>query len=132
MGKKRRFIVHNTRSANEIDIHVGQRLRLARVLRGLSQDELGKKVGVTFQQIQKYERGANRVSAGRLVALAKALELEILFFFQDLEDADTTAQRTLSASGLTDEDFDIMDALTKIGNPKLKRTLVKLIAEIAQ
>ncbi len=123
--------MQNTRSANEIDIHVGQRLRLARILRGLSQDELGKKVGVTFQQIQKYERGANRVSAGRLVALAKALELEILFFFQDLDGAQTGQQRALPINALSDEDFDIMDALTKIDNSKIKRTLVRLIAEIA-
>lgn len=121
----------NTRSANEIDIHVGQRLRLARILRGLSQDELGKTVGVTFQQIQKYERGANRVSAGRLVALAKALDLEILFFFQDLDEAETKTERSLSISELTDEDIDVVDALTKIDNPKLKKTLIKLISELA-
>lgn len=123
--------MQNTRSANEIDIHVGQRLRLARVLRGLSQDELGKKVGVTFQQIQKYERGANRVSAGRLVALAKALDLEILFFFQDLEQAQGGSDRTLPLSELSDEDIDVVDALTKIANPKLKKTLLKLISELA-
>ena len=124
--------MHNTRSANEIDVHVGQRLRLARILRGLSQDELGKKVGVTFQQIQKYERGANRVSAGRLVALAKALELDILFFFQDLEQAQTGTERALPLSDLTDEDIDVVDALTKIENPRLKKTLLKLISELAE
>lgn len=123
--------MHNSRSANEIDIHVGQRLRLARILRGLSQDELGKEVGVTFQQIQKYERGTNRVSAGRLVALAKALDLEILFFFQDLEDVQTADQKALPLHALSEEDFDIVDALTKIDNSKLKRTLIKLISEIA-
>jgi len=123
--------VHNSRSANEIDIHVGQRLRLARILRGLSQDELGKEVGVTFQQIQKYERGTNRVSAGRLVALAKALELEILFFFQDLDDAQAGDQKALPLYALSEEDFEIVDALTKIDNSKLKRTLIRLISEIA-
>jgi len=123
--------VQNSRSANEIDIHVGQRLRLARILRGLSQDELGKEVGVTFQQIQKYERGTNRVSAGRLVALAKALDLEILFFFQDLDDVQQSSQRALPLAALSEEDFDIVDALTKIDNSKLKRTLIKLISEIS-
>ena len=123
--------MHNSRSANEIDIHVGQRLRLARILRGLSQDELGKEVGVTFQQIQKYERGTNRVSAGRLVALAKALELEILFFFQDLDDAQAGDQKALPLYALSEEDFEIVDALTKIDNSKLKRTLIRLISEIA-
>lgn len=121
----------NSRSANEIDIHVGQRLRLARILRGLSQDELGKEVGVTFQQIQKYERGTNRVSAGRLVALAKALDLEILFFFQDLDDVQQSSQKALPLAALSEEDFDIVDALTKIDNSKLKRTLIKLISEIS-
>ena len=98
----------------------------------MSQDELGKKVGVTFQQIQKYERGANRVSAGRLVALAKALELEILFFFQDLDESHSSTQRALPLSALSDEDFDVVDALTRIDNPKLKRMLVKLISEMAE
>ena len=123
----------NSRSANEIDIHVGQRLRLARTLRGLSQDDLGKKVGVTFQQIQKYERGTNRVSAGRLVALAKGLDLEILYFFQDMDDVVPATEHTAVPLRIfSDEDFEIVDALAKIGNPKLKRTLIKLISEIAE
>ena len=87
---------------------------------------------MTFQQIQKYERGANRVSAGRLVALAKALDLDILFFFQDLEQAQTGSEKSLPLSDLTDEDIDVVDALTKIGNSRLKKTLLKLISELAE
>ena len=69
---------------NEIDAHVGRRIRERRWLLGLSQDKLGKLVGLKFQQIQKYETGASRVSAGRLYALGAALDVPISFFFDDL------------------------------------------------
>ncbi|ACI98091.1 MULTISPECIES: helix-turn-helix domain-containing protein [Rhodospirillales] len=69
---------------NPIDIHVGQRLRLRRTLLGLSQETLGEAVGITFQQLQKYERGANRISASRLFNLSQVLGVPVTFFFEDL------------------------------------------------
>ncbi|MCI0430134.1 MAG: helix-turn-helix transcriptional regulator [Rhodospirillales bacterium] len=66
------------------DLHVGQRLRLRRTLLGLSQGELGRRVGLTFQQIQKYERGANRIGASRLVDLAAALGVAPAWFFEEI------------------------------------------------
>jgi transcriptional regulator with XRE-family HTH domain len=69
---------------NPIDVHVGSRVRLRRMLMGISQEKLGQKIGLTFQQVQKYERGANRISAGRLFDLSLVLDVPISFFFDDL------------------------------------------------
>lgn len=71
---------------NPVDIHVGQRLRLRRTLLGMSQEKLGKEIGLTFQQVQKYERGANRIGASRLFDCARVLDVPISFFFDDLSD----------------------------------------------
>ncbi|AVM74531.1 helix-turn-helix domain-containing protein [Magnetospirillum gryphiswaldense] len=67
-----------------IDTHVGARLRLRRTLMGLSQTELAKSVGLTFQQVQKYESGANRISASRLYHISEALDVPVSFFFDDM------------------------------------------------
>lgn len=69
---------------NPIDVHVGARLRLRRTLLGLSQEKLGDAVGITFQQLQKYERGSNRISASRLFNLAQVLQVSVAFFFDDM------------------------------------------------
>ncbi|CCG40601.1 helix-turn-helix domain-containing protein [Magnetospirillum molischianum] len=71
---------------NPIDVHVGARMRLRRTLLGLSQEKLGELIGLTFQQIQKYERGANRVSCSRLFDLSRALEIPISYFFEDMTE----------------------------------------------
>ena len=69
---------------NPIDIHVGQRLRNRRTLLGMSQTDLGDAIGLTFQQVQKYERGANRVSGSRLFDLSRVLDVPIAWFFEDI------------------------------------------------
>ena len=68
---------------NPIDIHVGSRVRLKRTMMGLSQEKLGESLGVTFQQVQKYEKGANRIGASRLQQIAAILKTPISFFFED-------------------------------------------------
>lgn len=75
------------REPDAIDVHVGKRLRLRRMLLNMTQEQLASVVGVAFQQIQKYERGANRVSASRLYDIARALAVDVSFFFEDLDDA---------------------------------------------
>ena len=72
-----------TRRSNSIDIHVGRRIRVRRIEKRLSQTELGNSVGVTFQQVQKYEKGVNRVGAGRLRQISDTLEVPISWFFED-------------------------------------------------
>ncbi len=69
-----------------IDVHVGGRVRLRRTLMGLSQERLGEALGLTFQQVQKYERGVNRIGASRLFDLARVLDVPIGFFFDDMPD----------------------------------------------
>ncbi len=69
---------------NPIDVHVGNRVRMRRMLVGMSQEKLGAQLGLTFQQIQKYEKGANRISASRLYQISQILGVPVQFFFEDL------------------------------------------------
>jgi transcriptional regulator with XRE-family HTH domain len=75
---------------NPIDVHVGTRVRLRRTLLGMSQEKLGDALGLTFQQVQKYERGANRIGASRLYDLSRVLDVPVSFFFDDIK-AETLA-----------------------------------------
>lgn len=92
-------------AAGPVDVHVGNRIRLRRTLMGLSQEKLGEALGLTFQQIQKYERGANRVGASRLYDLAQVLDVPIGFFFDDMQEArpsaPSSAPRSFSGSAPT-------------------------------
>ncbi len=72
---------------NPIDIHVGSRIRLRRTLMGMSQERLGEALGLTFQQVQKYERGVNRVGASRLYDLSRVLDVPISFFYDDMPES---------------------------------------------
>ncbi len=71
---------------NPIDVHVGGRVRLRRTLLGMSQEKLGEALGLTFQQVQKYERGANRVGASRLFDLSRVLDVPVSYFFEDMDE----------------------------------------------
>ena len=77
---------------NPIDVHVGARVRLRRTLLGMSQEKLGEALGLTFQQVQKYERGTNRIGASRLFDLSRVLEVPVSFFFDDM--ASEVAERS--------------------------------------
>ena len=81
-------------SPDPVDIHVGARVRLRRTLLGMSQEKLGKALGLTFQQVQKYESGANRVSASRLLLIAETLGVPISYFFQGLDSANASHDET--------------------------------------
>ena len=72
---------------NPIDVHVGARVRLRRTLLGLSQEKLGEAIGLTFQQVQKYERGANRIGSSRLFDLSRVLDVPVEYFFDDMPNA---------------------------------------------
>lgn len=75
-----------SKTPNPIDVHVGGRVRFRRMMLGVSQEKLGEKLGLTFQQIQKYEKGANRIGASRLYRIAQVLGVSVDFFFQDLPE----------------------------------------------
>ena len=76
----------NKRAPHPMDIHVGSRVRLRRMMQGISQDKLGEELDLTFQQIQKYEKGVNRIGAARLYEIARILDVPVQFFFDDFGD----------------------------------------------
>lgn len=91
-----------TSSPDPVDIHVGVRLRLRRKLLGLSQEQLGRASGLTFQQIQKYERGTNRIGASRLFAFSQLLGVSVSYFFDEAK-ASKTSLRAALAPGFSEE-----------------------------
>ena len=87
MAKSKRRFGHGPRSPGPVDVHVGARLRQRRKLLGMTQTDLGDALGLTFQQVQKYERGANRISASRLCDLSRVLDVPIDYFFEGVPTA---------------------------------------------
>jgi transcriptional regulator with XRE-family HTH domain len=86
---------HGTGIPNPVDVHVGARLRQRRTLLGMNQTKLGSSIGLTFQQVQKYEKGKNRISAGRLYALSGTLDVPVEYFFGDMPTAVAASSPTL-------------------------------------
>ncbi len=84
MAKSKPRFGHGTGKPHPVDVHVGARARMRRTLLGMTQTDLGDALGLTFQQIQKYERGANRISASRLCELSRVLDVPIIYFFEDM------------------------------------------------
>jgi transcriptional regulator with XRE-family HTH domain len=117
---------------NPIDIHVGMRLRMRRTLLGMSQDQLGRALDLAFQQIQKYERGDNRISAGRLFDFCRVLSVPISYFFEDIEPsrADDSAESAQDPL-LRRETLELVRAYCRIGNPNTRRGLLQLLASMA-
>jgi transcriptional regulator with XRE-family HTH domain len=121
------------RSANRVDKHVGNRVRRARLDRDMSQETLAGLLGVTFQQVQKYEKGANRVAASRLFDIANALGMPIPYFFERLLAAAPQEDDALALedSMATPEAHDLQMAFAKIDTPKVRRSVVNLVRAIA-
>jgi transcriptional regulator with XRE-family HTH domain len=107
--------------SDPIDVHVGSRVRLRRTLLGLSQERLGEAVGLTFQQIQKYERGANRIGASRMYDLAHVLDVPVSFFFDDMSD--DVKQRDAAPMAVADDE----DAPGAEPNPLNRRETLELV-----
>lgn len=129
----------NNRS-NVVDAYVGARLRMRRLMIGMSQSKLGEHLGVTFQQIQKYEKGANRISAARLKQAAQVLDTTIQFF---LEGAPTESSNTGGFAESSSPHFDVAflasseglqlnRAFLRIRNPKIRRRIVDLVVSLAE
>ncbi|MDR2416944.1 MAG: helix-turn-helix transcriptional regulator [Holosporales bacterium] len=89
------FAPRKTAQPGAVDKHVGARMRVRRSVLGLSQERLGEAVGLTFQQVQKYEHGVNRISASRLLALSRALDVDVSYFFEGLCEQNTSAALSL-------------------------------------
>jgi transcriptional regulator with XRE-family HTH domain len=122
---------------NPTDIYVGSRIRMRRKMLGLSQEKLGERLGITFQQIQKYEKGTNRVGASRLQAMSDALEVPVSYFFPD---APTPGEGGLKEDGATfmmdfmstSEGLDLSRAFTRIRSPKIRRKVVELVRALGE
>src|SRR5690606_9421361 len=95
-----------SRRANPLDLHVGSRVRLQRMLLGMSQEKLGEQLGLTFQQIQKYEKGINRIGASRLFELAKVLGVNVQFFYDDAPGAYSDNDAAAGIAGFAERPAD--------------------------
>jgi transcriptional regulator with XRE-family HTH domain len=115
----------------DVDLYVGRRIRQRRQLLGLSQTKLADALEVTFQQVQKYERGSNRVGAGRLFQLSRVLDVPVAYFFDNLDQADDQA-RPAAASELTREHANLLRAFDGIEDNGLRHRLVELIKDISR
>ena len=111
--------------ANDIDLHLGRRLRRRRRLLGLTQQQLAVAVGIRFQQIQKYECGANRISAARLWQLAEALEVQVSYFYDGLAEAQERAEQNEPREGAMarKETMDLIRAYYQLGERPRRRLL---------
>lgn len=89
------------KAPNSIDMYIGSRIKFRRIMLGMTQEQLGDSLGTTFQQIQKYERGINRIGASRLQMIAQSLDVPITFFFEG-QSTDLNEERDTSASQLTE------------------------------
>lgn len=126
-----------------IDVHVGGRVRLRRTLLGMSQEKLGEALGLTFQQVQKYERGVNRIGASRLFDIARVLDVPIGFFFDDMPDALGGGNRTRlggfaeGQEGFEDdtlnrrETLELVRAYYRITEPAVRKRVFDLIKSLA-
>ena len=127
---------------NPIDIHVGKRVRLRRTLLGMSQEKLGKAINLTFQQVQKYERGTNRIGSSRLYQLSQVLDIPVSYFFDGLPSEFSG----LKAPGLADvkitsfegdplvkrETLELVRAYYRITNPSVRKRVFELVKAVAK
>ena len=112
-----------TANPNPVDIHVGSRVRLRRTLLGMSQEKLGNALGLTFQQVQKYERGTNRIGSSRLFLLSRILDVPVSFFFDDMSPEVASGQPGFAEAGQANFD---QDDLAKRETLELVRAYYKI------
>jgi transcriptional regulator with XRE-family HTH domain len=120
---------------NPIDVHVGRRIRTRRLLLGMNQETLANALGLTFQQVQKYEGGANRVSASRLSAMAEILGVPISFFFGDLqaEEGEQSAEdREWRDRMERPETIELIRLYYSIGDQRIRHQFLDMVRTVAQ
>ena len=132
-----------SRRANPIDIHVGSRVRFRRMLLGMSQEKLGEKLGLTFQQVQKYEKGINRIGASRLYDLAQVLGVPVQFFYEDApigesrvdagdgQTGDGQDEHSIVAFLRSRDGLELNRAFFRIVDLKARRAIVDLVRSLA-
>jgi transcriptional regulator with XRE-family HTH domain len=128
------------RRPNPVDMHVGGRVRMRRKLLGVSQEQLAGALGLTFQQVQKYERGANRVSASKLYEIARTLQVPVSFFFDGLADplagleedsVGPQAERIVQEFLSTAEGMELAEVFPRIHRARVRRQVLDLVRSMA-
>jgi len=129
----------STKAPNPVDKYVGSRVRMRRIMLGMSQEKLGEALDLTFQQIQKYEKGTNRIGASRLQQIADILQVPVSFLFEGGPTANATAEGSTAAHSpayvsdflATSEGLALTRAFTRISDAKLRRSIVDMVEQIA-
>ena len=127
------------RDAGPIDKYVGARLRMRRQALGMSQSRLGEQLGVSFQQLQKYERGANRIGAGRLYRLAKVLDVPVSYFFEGAADEGEPGAKSGAMAMFAGEEpifradvAKVAEAFSQLDDPAVRRQVLSLVRSLAK
>ena len=123
------------KTPNPIDRHVGSRVRMRRMMISMSQEKLGERLGITFQQVQKYEKGTNRIGASRMHQIASILGVPVAFFYEGAPGGDATAPGFAESGNpayvsdflATSEGLALSKAFMKVSDPKLRRRIVDLV-----
>ena len=128
----------STKAPNPVDRYVGSRVRMRRIMLGMSQEKLGEALGLTFQQVQKYEKGTNRVGASRIQQIAEILQVPVSFLFEGGPTGTANAGGGTGPSPsfvsdflATSEGLALTRAFTRISDAKLRRSIVELVEQIA-
>ena len=129
------------KAPNPIDKHVGSRVRMRRMMLGMSQEKLGNNLGLTFQQVQKYEKGTNRIGASRLQQISQILQVSVSFFFEGApananglrtdEMSEAPSPAYVSDFLATSDGLALTKAFMRIDDSKLRRRIVDLVEQIA-
>src|SRR5262249_31023980 len=127
------------KAPNPVDKYVGSRVRMRRIMLGMSQEKLGEALGLTFQQTQKYEKSTNRVSASRIKQISDSLQVAVSFLFEGARSGsagpesltDGASPAYVSDFLATSEGLALTRAFTRIPDPKLRRSIVDLVEQIA-
>ena len=127
----------NSRSPAAVDVHVGARIRMRRRFLGLNQTALASALGLTFQQVQKYERGSNRVSASKLYDIARTLKVTISFFFEGLPNQIEAGEPDPTGQALHDflttpEGLELAEVFPRIGDPRMRRQLLEFARAVVE
>lgn len=132
----------NARRANPVDKHVGERVRMRRMVLGMSQERLGEQLGLTFQQVQKYEKGVNRIGASRLFDLAQVLSVPIQYFYENMPAslsghaaapgmADVPADSYVADFLSSRDSIELNRAFARITDPRIRRSIVDMVRSVA-
>ena len=129
----------STKAPNPVDKYVGSRVRMRRIMLGMSQEKLGEALGLTFQQVQKYEKGTNRVGASRIQQISEILQVPVSFLFEGGPSGAVSGDNFAEAASpayisdflATSEGLALTRAFTRISDAKLRRSIVEMVEQIA-